>query len=695
MPNDMINRNDENQMQAPGQVSDDFQREVLENIRAGRSHRSEWRVMAREAYDFYAGIQWDETDSQKLTSEGRPAVVFNRTVRTINSVSGLEIQNRQEVKYYPRNVDLNNQPTNDAGYSDMLNGASKWVRETGDFEDEESEAFIDNLICGEGWTEMRMDYEINPEGMIVKDRIDPLEMLVDPDSIKRNYADAKWVARIKDFSRQEIKQLFPEYQGNGGTFWNDIDTSPHNAQDAWMYKNDQSDKLSQPGKISVVHYQYYRVENYYSIYTPDGSIIELSEYKYNIARPFIEMQSIKKVKMKRRRYRQCFVIGNEIFDDEDLGCNHFNFQSNTGIRDRNRKFWFGLIELMKDPQRWANKWLSQIQYILNTSSKNALFVEEGAVVDRRSLEDDIAQPGAIIDLSPGGLGRIQEMEKASYPEGIDRLLQYAIGAVNDIPGVNLELIGMANRDQPIGLEQSRKQAGMTVLALFFDSLRRYRKTDGRVLAYFIREYISDGRLVRILGKDGAKYVPLIKDQLAFEYDIVVDDSPTSPNSKERTFAIMNQIAPLIMQAGIPMPPEILDYAPLPEDFVQKWKQLIQQSNQPDPMADQVKQIQYLMMQLELAQKEADVQKTGSETVKNFAQAEKDKSVGQEQAALAMQKFGVLQNDQSMKANNMMIDQTRKNTQMYLEHFRKMLEIQLEDKLKKNKMGAYPSLNRIQ
>ena len=50
----------------------------------------------------------------------------------------------------------------------------------------------------------------------------------------------------------------------------------------------------------------------------------------------------------------------------------------------------------------------------------------------------------------------------------------------------------------------RKQAAMTVLATLFDALRRYRKESGRTMAKYIVEYMSDGRLVRILAGDGTE-----------------------------------------------------------------------------------------------------------------------------------------------------------------------------------------------
>src|SRR3990167_1544851 len=140
---------------------------IGDEIRQAKVKSADWRRNARECYAFYAGKQWSDEDSSKLEIEGRPAVVFNRTARTINAIAGLEVQNRQEVRYIPRG-------TEDAPVNDLLTGAAKWVMDNCDAQDEESESFQDTLIAGMGWTDTSLDYETNPDGMIIVERDDPL-----------------------------------------------------------------------------------------------------------------------------------------------------------------------------------------------------------------------------------------------------------------------------------------------------------------------------------------------------------------------------------------------------------------------------------------------------------------------------------------------------------------------------------------
>ncbi len=693
MTTNQIDTANENEAEVPGQHEDheELTEEITDNLKEGRKHFSEWRTFAREDYDFFAGIQWSEEDRQILEEENRPVVTFNRIARTINAVTGLELQNRQEVRFLPRRTTQQPAPaqpgqpqqpqTSDAGYGEMLTSAAKWVRDGCDAEDEESEAFQDCLVCGLGFTETRMDYEVEQEGKIIIERVDPLEMVVDPEAKKRNFDDARWIARVKQLTKKEVKELWPDnVEISNGTFWNDSESTPHDAQDAWRYENDQADRMQKANYVSVIQYQYWKRVTMFKVATPEGTMVDLPAERFKAIQPMIESSGMKSARYTKRVYRQCFLIGNKIVESADMDCDHFTFRAITGLRDRNKNQWFGLVTLMKDPQRWANKWLSQIQHIVNSNAKGGVMLEEGATNNINKFEESWAKPNAVIRLNQGGLAKIQQREAPQFPVGVDKLLQYAIQSINDVPGVNLELIGMAERDQPYVLEQSRKQAGITILASFFDALRRYRKVQGRVLANYIRSFISDGRLIRVLGPEGANYVPLIKDAVSFDYDIVVDDSPTSPNSKERTFNGLMQIVPLAMQAGIPIPPDILDFAPLPENLVQKWKQMIA-GKQNDPLTKQLEQIKMMLSQLEVEQKQADLQKTSSEVTKNYAQAEQFHAVGQDETAQANQKMGMDSQAHDMKMEQMQKEQARKDLELMLNNRRKEIESQMNMQIK--------------
>src|SRR6185312_2340339 len=172
---------------------------------------------------------------------------------------------------------------------------------------------------------------------------------------------------------------------------------------------------------------------------------------------------------------------------------------------------------------WAYKWLSQTLHIINTNAKGGILAEEDAFGDVADAEDSWADPSAITWLKAGALSqnKIQPKPQVAFPASIQNLMEFAVSSIRDVSGVNLELLGMVDREQPGILEAQRKQAGLTILAGLFDSLRKYRKEQGRLLLYFITKFMSDGRLVRVVDKGDAKYIPLIHQPGVAKYDVVV------------------------------------------------------------------------------------------------------------------------------------------------------------------------------
>lgn len=649
-------------------------KKIRNDIRKSRDHLLDWRMDAEENYDFFSGKQWSHDDAQKLLQQNRPSIVFNRIARTINAVAGLELQNRQEVRYTPRTKD-------DAYACEVLSAAAKWERDNTDAEDEESEAFQDTLICGMGWTETRLDYEIDPDGVTRIDRIDPLQMYHDPSATKRNNVDDRWRARDKKYSKDEFKELWPDFDPVEGSTWPDFDNRDHDATDAYKYENNNADTVNKKNTISVIQYQWWEREDFYRVAfndpnTQQPKMVSVDISRFNEMKGEIEKNGLKYVKQKRRVYKQAFINGPNVLDQGPAPCDGFSFNCITGLRDRNSNTWFGIVSLMKDPQRWANKWLSQILHIINSNAKGGILAETGAFKNPRDIADEWAKPDPIIELNPGGLAKIQQREAPRYPEGLDRLLQYAMQNISDIPGVNLEMLGVANRDQAGYLEQQRKEAGVTILASFFDALRRYRKEQGRLLAHFVIDYLSDGRLVKIVGSDQAQYVPLLKENFDIDYDVIIDDAPTSPNMKEKVFRIISSLLPILLQANIPIPPDILDYAPLPEGLTEKWKEMIS-ANTNDPIQQQMKQINLMLAQLKIQSEVEGQKESESRTYLNYAKSVQAQGTGQEQQALAEQKAGLLQSNHESGLQQAMQDSARRDVEMVLNQRRKDLELQLE------------------
>lgn len=594
-------------------------------------HQKGWRNEAEESFDFEAGRQWTAEDLAKLEEDERPVVTFNRTAPVIDSVTGTEVNNRQEVRYIPRTMGK-------VQVNEIVTGAAQWVRDECDAEDEESDAFHDCAVCGMGWTETRIETDENPEGKVVVSRVDPLEMMWDSRSKKPNIVDAQWIIRHKDVMMDDAETMFPDAnpdQLHAHWAMDPIGDTPHDATEAPFYRKDQGEGTGKEvrKKIRLVEVQWWEHEVYHFALDPftgekkqlsDSDLTKLNKRVNELNRVIEEHNSnpenlldkkdtlkVESVKMRRRVYKRAFV-GADILDIGPAPCPFsFNYKCITGKRDRNKNLWYGVMRAMKDPQRWANKWLAQTMHIMNTNSKGGVLAETDAVANVRAFEEQWSDPSAVTWLLPGGMAKIKEKTFSQFPAGFNNLMQFAISAIPDVTGINLNFMALQKGDEAAILDRQRKQTALTILATLFNNLRRYRKEQGRLLFHYITTYIADGRLIRITEKENEQYIPFIHDPSTKEYDVIVDDNPTSPNQKDRTWSIILQLLPILK--GMPLPPDvwmqIIKQSPLPNSFTEAIKKITEKGMPPQPM--QQAQIQKLIAQAE--KDKATAAKTMAET----------------------------------------------------------------------------------
>ena len=346
----------------------------------------------------------------------------------------------------------------------------------------------------------------------------------------------------------------------------------------------------------------------------------------------------------------------------------------TGRRDRNKNVWIGIVMAMMDPQKWGNKFFSSIIDIINKNSKGGVIAEKSAVDDPKDLEDNWASPDSVHWVNEGAISGSKIMPKpvGQVPVGLDKMMAFAMESVHEVIGISLEGMGQTNRDQSGVVEMQRRKQGITILAPYFDAMRKYRKEQGRCFLAVIDKFISDGRLIRIMGEDGKeRYEPLQRSGGSAHYDIIVDESPTSPNQKEQVYGILQTMLQPLLAAGIPIPPELLDYAPIPSQLAEKWKALIEKKGKGD-IPPQVK--------LGIAERDKALAKQGEEIKKL-----KDKRQ-ETQAKMALDVQQAQQKDQQAQ-----VEAQRKQTEMKAELELQMIKFRQEIQMEREKAKAQHAL----
>lgn len=571
-------------------------------LKGSVGHRNKWRSEANKDYDFVAGEQWTPEEKQVMEDLMRPVTVFNRIAPIVDAIVGHETANRQAVAYLPRQEGA-------TPVAEVISAAARWVRDECGAEGEESDAFGDCVMTGEGWTDTRVEYEDDPDGQIIDEKVDPREMDVDGSCQKKNFIGAKWLCRTRKMDRERAKDIWPKGsfeptdRKGGGNDPIDVIAA------AFYHADSGSDGRggSDPDLVLIHDFQWWEYEDIYRVpsqaFAANPMLAMAIAQTIPSAKPsetglstFTKAQwetikemlpGVKPLEQRRKVYKRMFWSGDEVLEEKDTPTgDSFTYKAITAKWDRKKRCWYGIVRAMRDPQLWSNKFMSLALENIGTSAKGGILAEIDAFQDPRKAEDDWADPSKIVYTKPGKLAAkaIQPRPYTPMPPGSTELMQYANQSLNDTAGVNPAVMGFSKELDVSGvLEQTRLQAGLNLLSYLFDGLRRYRKEQGVLMMAMIRKYIPPGRLIKIEGPEGAQYVKLAFDPAIQKYDIIVDEAPTAPNVKQQTWECFTQIAkflpPTIMTPQFILP--LLKYSPFPSALVQEWTKA---ASKPNPIA---------------------------------------------------------------------------------------------------------------
>jgi hypothetical protein len=636
-------------------------------VRDSMEAHADWFKEAEECFGFVAGRsldgkgQWPGDSWQKMIDSGRQPIEFNRVGPIVDAVCGLEVNNRQEIKYLPRTQ-------GDTQTDERLSSLAEWARDEAHSEDEESEAFRNAVICGRGATETRLDFDEEPTGKFVDDSLDPLQCGVDPGAKKPCFADRRYSWRYRDLAVDQAKAMFPGLLPAAlhASWAMPIDTTDGGEGNKTDYPDETRAGMKSnipPKLVRIVQIEWWEPADIMLVATPDSEQPQEIDAEAWAELSEEEQAQLPAQRVARRRYRKAFLGGTTVLDQADIET--FQIQWVTGRWDRNKGYHYGVVRPMRDPQMLSNKTLAQVLHILNTNAKGGLLIEAGAFKNPREAEKDWSNPSKSITLNDGGLAKIKERTAPQIPAALVQLQEFSLSSINDVTGANVEMLGLADREQPASLEYQRRQSAMTILAPLFNALRHYRKLKGKTLLSLLK-LLPPGVLVRVLidpeqaeaehqqamvqwsqQPEVQQYLALVQQAKAAgqqppppppdlppqpeppdaqfmtntkrgeqfdptkfglgpdaRFDVIVDEAPSSPNQKDATWAA---IQPFVSEIGaVPSAiPIMLKYSPLPETAAKELGDALSNAGAPDPkIAGMIQAGQQRISELEQQLKQA-------------------------------------------------------------------------------------------
>jgi hypothetical protein len=557
----------------------------------GSDGESKWLTEAEEDYNFYAGDQDSQEVLTKLALAKRPALVYNQIKPKVDVVIGIAGQNRQLPSAFPVEK-------NDEALAELANGTIKFYRRESSLADNEMTCFEHTVKSGRSLLHFYIAGD-NPYEPEIKTRfVHGRNFKLDPRSINYDMSDARFVFMDFWYDKEEIKVKYPDFDpdmvaqlqssdGSAPMFYNAVEGTYRvtecwykATEEVWWVINPANGKVE---KLDEKTYIAFRDGIRKGIVLPDGTAIVDPKF-----------EGIKKwsTVYKYVIFSNCYIFekGTSKHRWEGFPCVLFG-----GFKHDRENRWFGLINLMKDPQTGINTMRRQMQHLLQTSPKGILIHEVGAILDIEAYETKSAEPNYHMEVAAGALGKVKFTDQPSISPVYGQLMDTDGQFMKDVSGVQNDTLGIQTYSREPGITtQLRQGQNIAILFLLLDNFKKSRLQATKLLFSFIQQYISSERVIRIEGQNGQMLMqinsqsnpqaPDFNDVTIGKYDFYVEEGIETVNSR-------NSIAQLLVdishQSPGSVPPDlIVEYSGAPFSVVQKLKQYSQMQQQAQQQAAQ-------------------------------------------------------------------------------------------------------------
>ena len=281
--------------------------------------------------------------------------------------------------------------------------------------------------------------------------------------------------------------------------------------------------------------------------------------------------------------------------------------------------------------------LRDAQYLYNRRKQIELDILESQVNSGwKYKENSLVNPK---DVFMSGQGRglalkadaqmmdVEKIQPAQVPPSMIQLSELLAREIQEISGVNEELLGSAVDDKAGILSMLRQGAGLTTLQLLFDQLDTSQKNLGRLVLNIIQSNFTPGKIKRIIEEEPE---PEFYNKNFGVYDSDVVQGFDTTTQKQLNFAQLLQLR----ETGVPIPDtELLKAATIQNktelvDSIEKANKAQQET--------QAKQEQLEMQKLEATIKVANAQAVADEGLglERVSRIQENKALAEERRAQA-------------------------------------------------------------
>jgi len=233
----------------------------------------------------------------------------------------------------------------------------------------------------------------------------------------------------------------------------------------------------------------------------------------------------------------------------------------------------------------------------------------------------------------------EKIQPAAIPPSMIQLSEILGKEIQEISGVNEELLGSADDDKAGILSMLRQGAGLTTLQVLFDQLDMSQKQLGRIFLQAIQKNFTPAKIKRIINEEPTQQ---FYNRSFGKYDCEIEEGINTATQRQMAF----QQALHLRELGIPIPSNyILELATV-QDKDKLVEAVQQQEQQQAEMAQQKMQLEMMMLQAQKENIEAQSVANTGLGLERVSRVKENKKLADERATQAIENLASARLDQA-------------------------------------------------
>jgi hypothetical protein len=588
-----------------------------------QANQSYWLEGTRDVR-FKAGDQnlWNELYINYPAFQ-RKKFNFNRIRRIVNMICGFQRRNRKTTTVLP--IEGSDELTADQ-FSRILN----WVNSSSNFYHTISEAFEGAVTTGMNLLSVWMDYREDPiNGNIKLDNLSYNGFMMDQFFRKHDLSDANFVWTRKYLSKEQTASLMPERRKEI------MEMSGSRRDDKFTFEPENFN-ITNPNLLSYDEYWHldYRPATLL-VDSQSGETMEWKGPKESLKEFLAQFPQITSQKIQKKTVKLAVVVQNRVMflGPNPYGIDRYPFIPVLGYFEPDVPYFEwkiqGVVRSLRDSQFLYNRRKVIELDILESQINSGMKVMEDSLVDDNDAF--MSGQGRALFLkkdAPLGMDSVQPMQPPQVPPSMIQLSELLSNEINQISGVNEELLGSADDDKAGLLSMLRQGAGLTTLQTLFDNLDRSQKLLGEITMELAQANFSVGKVKRVLNEEPSEQ---FYNKYFQKFDAIVSEGALTETQRKASFLALMEMQKL----GIAIPPDILiEKAPIPEkkDLVDAMQKQAQQAAESQKKQEELQMAQ-IKAQINLA--EARAMADQGLGVERISRIEENKALAVERRAEAI------------------------------------------------------------